>query len=261
MPVFGVISGSGLYDIPGLEISDTTEITTPYGAPSDAYRLGRLSGKEIAFLPRHGARHSLQPHRINYRANLWGFRELGVDRIISIGAVGGISSDMKPGTIALPDQLLDHTGGRDSTFYDRDEVVHIDFTEPFCRDLRSYLMRAAEDSGVEYLGHGNYICTNGPRLETAAEIKAFGLLGADIVGMTAMPEAVLARELGICLAGISVVTNYAAGITNNKLTSSEVVETMQASSSRLKLLLAAFFALRFSSPECSCRNALQEAKM
>ena len=261
MPVFGVISGSGLYDIPGLTITDTAEIKTPYGGPSDTYRLGRLSGKDIAFLPRHGAQHSLQPHRINYRANIWGFRELGVERIISIGASGGISPNMKPGTITLPDQLIDSTSGRLSSYYDKDEVVHIDFTDPFCGDLRKYLVHASEGSDVKCINHGTYICTNGPRLETAAEIRAFGILGADMVGMTAMPEAALARELEICFAGISIITNFAAGITGEKLTSVEVVETMQASSAKLKSLLSAFFSLQFLPPDCSCRQTLKEAKM
>lgn len=261
MLAFGVISGSGLYDIPGLVITDTVSIVTPYGNPSDSYRLGRLSGKEIAFLPRHGANHTLQPHRINYRANMWGFKELGVERIISIGATGGISGEMKPGVIAVPDQIIDNTSGRLSSYYDKDEVVHIDFTHPFCNELRNHLIGASEGSGIECMKYGTYICTNGPRLETAAEIRAFAVLGADIVGMTAMPEAALARELEICFAGISIVTNFAAGITGEKLTSVEVVEMMRASSARLKSLLGVFFEREFPAPACSCRQTLKEAKM
>jgi 5'-methylthioadenosine phosphorylase len=261
MPVFGVISGSGLYDIPGLEITDSVKMRTPYGDPSDFYRLGTLQGKEVVFLPRHGSPHYIQPHKINYRANLWGFRELKAERIISIGASGGISSEMKPGTIAVPDQIIDTTSNRISTFYEEDEVVHIDFTEPFCPDLRSYIIRASEESGVRVIKDGSYVCTNGPRLETAAEIKTFSLWGADMVGMTAMPEAALARELEICFAGISIITNYAAGISGKKLTTSEVVENMHAATGRLKSLLTTFFGLEFSSPLCSCGQTLKEAKM
>jgi len=261
MPIFGVISGSGLYDIPGLEITDTVKLSTPYGEPSDVYRIGVLAGKEVAFLPRHGTMHHIQPHKINYRANIWGFRELGVKRIISISASGGINIGMKPGAITVPDQLIDMTEGRQSTFFDEDEVVHIDFTKPFCPDMRSYIFKASGESGVAVTGTGTYICTNGPRLETAAEIKAFSVLGADMVGMTAMPEAVLTRELEVCFAGISVITNYAAGIAEKKLSAAEVVETMQASSEKVGLLLKAFFALDFPEPSCSCRKALEDAKI
>mgnify|MGYP001108574852 CR=1 FL=1 len=131
MTMFGVISGSGLYEIPGLEIEDRVDIDTPYGRSSDRYLIGRLSGEKVVFLPRHGAGHRIQPHKINYRANIWGFRELGAKRLISIGATGGIRETVKPGAITVPDQIIDTTSGRLSTFYDGEEVVHIDFTEPF----------------------------------------------------------------------------------------------------------------------------------
>ncbi|MEW6107914.1 MAG: S-methyl-5'-thioadenosine phosphorylase [Nitrospirota bacterium] len=259
--MFGIISGSGLYDIPGLEIVDSVKISTPYGEPSDVFRIGDLSGKKIAFLPRHGIMHHLQPHKINYRANIWGFRELGVNRIISIGASGGISIGMSPGVIAVPDQLIDMTKGRPSTFYDEDEVIHIDFTVPFCPDMRNYILNAAGKAGVAVAGSGTYLCTNGPRLETAAEIRAFATLGCDMVGMTVMPEAALARELEICFAGINVITNHAAGIKAEKLTAKEVVETMQASSGKLKSIFKAFFAQDFPERGCPCAQALKNAKI
>ncbi len=261
MPVVGVIGGSGLYEIPGLEIIDSVKMTTPYGEPSDVYRIGRMSGKEIAFLPRHGSLHHIQPHRINYRANIWGFHELGVEKILSIGASGGISARVVPGLILSPDQIIDMTSGRAATFYDEDEVVHIDLTQPYCPDLRRHIRRASEESGVAVIDSGVYVCTNGPRLETAAEIKTFALWGADVVGMTAMPEASLARELEICLAGVSVVTNYAAGISGRKLTTHEVTEMMRSSTEKLKALLRSFFALDFSGRSCSCGDALREARM
>ncbi len=261
MPRFGVIGGSGLYGIPGLEIVDTVQLSTPYGSPSESYKIGLLSGKEIAFLPRHGAMHNIQPHKINHRANIWGFRELGVERIISICASGGIGGEMIPGVIAVPDQLIDMTSGRPSTFYEEDEVVHIDFSEPFCGDLREYVFKAAEAAEEAVVKKGTYICVNGPRMETAAEIRAFSILGADMIGMTAMPEAVLARELEICLAGVSVITNFAAGRTADKLTTTEVIDTMQAASQKLRSLMKAFFAVTFSSPACRCGQTLQDAKM
>jgi 5'-methylthioadenosine phosphorylase len=261
MTLIGVIGGSGLYDIPGMEITDSAKLTTPYGEPSDVYRIGRLSGKEVAFLPRHGSMHHIQPHKINYRANIWGFRELGVGKIISIGAAGGISERMKPGLITLPHQIIDITSGRFSTFYDEDEVVHVDFTEPFCRDLKEYLLAAAARSDLGVSDSGVYVCVNGPRLETAAEIKTFSLWGADMVGMTAMPEASLARELEICFANISVITNPAAGISAKRLTAAEVVAMMQSATEKIKLLLKNLFSLDFREPVCACKGTLREAKM
>ncbi|MDA8084694.1 MAG: S-methyl-5'-thioadenosine phosphorylase [Nitrospiraceae bacterium] len=261
MPEFGVIGGSGVYDIPGLEISGVRKVTTPYGDPSDAYRIGRLAGREIAFLPRHGACHTIQPHRINYRANINGFRRLGVTRLLSVGAVGGISPGMKPGILAVPDQVLDHTSGRVSTFFDGDEVVHVDFTAPFCPDLRRYVIASSGKAGIGVIPTATYICVDGPRLESAAEIRAFAAWGADIVGMTAMPEAALAREAGICYAGISVVTNAAAGISGNRLSSAEVKEMMALSEEKLRTVLLHFFGLDFEEPSCSCRGALDEARM
>jgi 5'-methylthioadenosine phosphorylase len=261
MPMLGVISGSGMYDIPGLEIKESVTISTPYGEPSDAYRIGTLAGKEVAFLPRHGFPHRIQPHKINYRANIWGLREIGVRKIISIGASGGISGKTGPGMVTVPHQIIDMTSGRLSTFYDEEEVVHIDFTDPFCPDLRNYIFKAAERSGVEVIKSGVYICVNGPRLETSAEVRTFALWGADMVGMTAMPEASLARELGICFAGISIITNYAAGITPGKLAAKEVVENMRLSVEKLSALLKEFFTSDFSGPACSCVQALKEAKL
>ena len=261
MPVLGVIGGSGLYDMPGLEITGSEKITTPYGDPSDVYRIGKLAGTEVAFLPRHGTMHHIQPHKINYRANIWGFRELGVRKILSVGASGGISGFMEPGGIAVPDQIIDMTSGRHSTFYEDDEVMHIDFTEPFCTDLRERIFAASEKAGIRVIRKGTYICVNGPRLETAAEIRAFSVLGADMVGMTGMPEAVLARELELCFAGISVVTNRAAGISGKKLTATEVIESMMASTEKIKELLKAFFAMDFSTSACFCGQALEDAKM
>lgn len=261
MPEFGVLAGSGIYDIPELEMINSVKLSSPYGEPSDHYRIGSLYGQEIAFLPRHGSLHHIPPHRINYRANIWGFRELGVKRILSVGAAGGISSDMKPGVIVLLDQIIDMTSGRDATFFDDNEVVHIDFTEPYCPDLRYGLISSAKRTGLDLLEKGTYIAVNGPRLETAAEIRAYSQLGADVIGMTGMPEASLAREIEICFAGIAVVTNAAAGIHEGKLTAIEVVETMKAATERIKALLKAFFSLRFGSPDCSCGSSLQNAKM
>lgn len=261
MPVLGVIGGSGIYDVPGLDITDSVKLTTPYGEPSDLYRIGKSDGIEVAFLPRHGSMHHIQPHKINYRANIWGFRELGVSKILSISASGGISAAIAPGSIVVPDQIIDMTSGRDSTFHDEEEVVHVDFTVPFCPDLRENIFAASEKAGIRLTGKGTYICVNGPRLETAAEIRAFSVMGADMVGMTGMPEAVLARELEICFAAISVITNHAAGISGGKLTATEVAKSMKASAEDIKGLLKAFFAIDFSASACSCGQALRDSRM
>ena len=261
MPVLGVLGGSGIYDIPGLDITDSVKMTTPYGEPSDIYRIGKSGGTEVAFLPRHGSMHHIQPHKINYRANIWGFREIGVNKILSIGASGGINVTMGPGSIVVPDQIIDMTSGRDSTFHDEEEVVHVDFTTPFCPDMRTHIFAASGKAGITIVGKGTYICVNGPRLETAAEIRAFSLLGADMVGMTGMPEAVLARELEICFAAISVITNRAAGMSGEKLTATEVAESMKASAEKIKGLLGAFFVIDFSASACSCGQALTDARM
>jgi 5'-methylthioadenosine phosphorylase len=261
MPKIGVVGGSGLYDIPGLTITDYKKISTPFGDPSDTYLIGEFSGREVVFLPRHGLRHHIPPHKINYRANIWGFKELGVERIISISAVGGIGPGIKPGMIVVPDQVVDMTKDRESTFYDGDEVVHIDFTEPYCPELRESVFKAGKKSVVELRKSGTYVCVNGPRLETRAEIKMFLNLGIDIVGMTAMPETVLAREAELCLAGVAVVTNYAAGITKKRLTTTEVTETMKSATKRVGNLLEKTFNLIPGERRCACKDALKEARM
>jgi len=261
MPI-GLIGGSGLYDIDGLDIREEISLSTPYGQPSSIYRRLVLNGTELIFLARHGIPHSIPPHKINYRANIWGFKSLGVDEIISIGAVGGISGEMRPGSIVIPDQIIDMTmGARPSTFYDGEKVVHVDFTAPYCTRLRDILLHAAGSAGLSVKKNGTYICSNGPRLETAKEIQFFSLIGADVVGMTAMPEAALARELEMCCAGISVVTNYAAGLAGARLTATEVVDTMKNSLDAIKSLLRAAVAQIPAQRVCACKNALEGAEV
>jgi len=260
--MIGIIGGSGLYEMKEVAVREMKKILTPFGDPSDAYVIGDFSDNRVVFLPRHGSRHTVQPHRINYRANIWGFKELGIDRLISVGATGGIHAGMSPGAIVVPDQIIDMTHGRDTTFYDRENgVVHIDLTEPYCSELRECLIEAGNTAEIELKKSGTYICTNGPRLETGAEIQVYSQMGADVVGMTAMPEAALAREAELCYAGISVVTNYAAGITGKKLTATEVVDMMSKTAVLLKRLLAE--TLKFLPPErsCSCKEAMRNARV
>ncbi|MBI5055928.1 MAG: S-methyl-5'-thioadenosine phosphorylase [Nitrospirae bacterium] len=260
MSKIGVIGGSGLYEIKGLVLKGRKNITTPFGKPSGQYLIGKMGNTEIVFLPRHGKHHDIPPHMINYRANIYGFKKLGVERILSISAVGGIKKGLKPGDIVVLDQVIDMTRNRRSTFYDGKEgVVHIDFTEPYCPELRRTLLKAGKRVKVRVRSGGTYVAVEGPRLESAAEIKSFSLLGADVVGMTGMPEASLARELEICYSGISVVANYAAGISRQKLTVSEVMNAMKATTEQLKLLLKETFTLVPEQRKCPCAEALKEA--
>jgi 5'-methylthioinosine phosphorylase len=261
MPDIGIITGSGFDETEGIVWKESKKVSTPYGEPSDAYRICEISGIEVAFLARHGRSHHIQPHRINYRANLWGFKQLGVERLFSVGAVGGINPSLMPGDIIIPGQIIDMTCGRVSTFFEGDEVVHIDFTSPFCTDLRAVLFQAGKQSSVSLKGGATYICVNGPRLETKAEIRFFSLIGADVVGMTAMPEASLARELELCIANIAVVTNYAAGISQRSLTVIEVIEVMRNTNVPISLLLSNSLQVMPHERTCECMSALRNARI
>ncbi|MFO0753088.1 MAG: S-methyl-5'-thioadenosine phosphorylase [Thermodesulfovibrionales bacterium] len=258
--MIGLIGGSGLYEMEGLSPLREVSLSTPFGEPSAPYRIGTFGGSEVAFLARHGNPHRFPPHRVNYRANIWGFKSLGVERIIAVSAVGGINRDMPPGSLVLLDQIVDMTyGARPSTFYEEDRVVHVDFTEPYCAGMRESILAASRTAGLPLVEKGTYVCVNGPRLETAKEIEFFASIGADVVGMTAMPEASLAREAELCLAGIAVVTNRAAGISGGKLTTNEVVETMRGSLEALQSLLGSVLLRLPSSRTCACKDALQDS--
>lgn len=260
--MIGIIGGSGLYNIEGIVIKEKIALSTPYGEPSDSYIIADFSGISMVFLPRHGESHSIPPHKINYRANIWGFKKLGVERIIATGATGSIDALMSPGTIIVPDQIIDMTSGREATFFNGEEgVVHIDFTEPYCPDLRNTIIEAGNALGINLRKSGTYLCTNGPRLETKAEIEFYSQIRADIVGMTAMPEACLAREAEICYASIAIVTNYAAGITGKKLTTNEVIENMNKANSVLKNLLKKTLSFLPQIRKCSCKEALKNSKV
>ncbi len=262
MSKIGVIGGSGLYEIEGFTLKKRRKVSTPFGNPSGQYLTGEIGNTEVVFLPRHGKKHDIPPHMINYRANIWGFKKLGVDRIISISAVGGIKKGLKPGDIVTSDQVIDMTKNRQSTFYDgKGGVVHIDFTEPYCPELRSIILKAGKKSRVALKNGGTYVAVEGPRLESAAEIKSFSILGGDIVGMTGMPEVSLARELEICYAGLAVVANYAAGISKRKLTVAEVMDAMKDTTEKIKRLLQTTFLLIQDDRTCECKDALKEARI
>lgn len=211
--MLGIIGGTGLTQLANLKITRRQLIRTPYGEPSGPLTFGELGGKSVVFLARHGSGHTIPPHGVNYRANLWALHSEGVRDIVAVATVGGIHADLGPGSIALPNQIIDYTHGRKNTYYDDVDkpVIHIDFTEPYCPRLRGLCLQASRQSGEPLVDGGVYAAMQGPRLETAAEINKLERDGATMVGMTGMPEAVLARELEISYAAICPVVNHAAG--------------------------------------------------
>lgn len=210
--MLAILGGSGLSKLPNLEVSRRRQVRTPYGQPSGPLTFGTIRGAQLVFLARHGDEHTLPPHQVNYRANLWALRDQGAKAVISVASVGSIRADLRPGNLVVPHQIIDYTCGRKSTYFeDGAAVTHIDFTEPYTDSLRRRLLSAAAACGETAADGGVYAATQGPRLETAAEIDRLERDGADIVGMTGMPEAALARELGLDYAALAVVVNPCAG--------------------------------------------------
>lgn len=218
MSLVAIIGGSGLSKLGNMEVTQRRVARTPYGEPSGALTFGRIRGREVVFLARHGYGHTIAPHEVNYRANIWALKDAGAECVVSVVSVGGIRADIEPGMLMLPNQVIDYTWGRSSTYFEGAGVPvnHIDFTEPYSRGVRKRILQAAKDCGEAILDGGVYAATQGPRLETAAEITRLERDGADIVGMTGMPEAGLAREVSLDYASIAVVANYAAGRGDSK---------------------------------------------
>jgi len=211
--MLAIIGGSGLGELGNMSATQRKVVRTPYGEPSAPLVYGRIGRRDVVFLARHGERHRFAPHEVNYRANLWALKDAGAREVLSVATVGGIRAELAPGALVLPDQLIDYTWGRHATYHEGPgaEVNHIDFTEPYSHGLRNKIRDAARACGEKLVDGGVYATTQGPRLETAAEINRLERDGAHIVGMTAMPEAALAREIGLEYAAIAVVANYAAG--------------------------------------------------
>ena len=213
MTVYAIIGGTGLSQLEGLSIRQSLAVDTPYGAPSAEVQIGEYAGKDVLFLARHGHPHRLPPHKVNYRANLWALKQAGAEAILAVNAVGGIHASMGTGHFCVPHQLIDYTSGREHTYFadDLEQVTHIDFSSPYSEALRQQLIAALAAEGVDHSSQGVYACTQGPRLETIAEIAKLARDGCDIVGMTGMPEAALARELDLDYACLALVVNPAAG--------------------------------------------------
>ena len=237
MPKYAIIGGSGVYDPQLLEQTKSEIVSTNYGVVE--VQVGYYQGLKIAFIPRHGGDHSLAPHRINYRANMKALHQLGVQAIIATAAVGSMNIDLQPGHFVLCDQFLDFTKNRINTFFEGgvEGVRHCDMTEPYCTALRAALAHVGAEKNLSLHSSGCYVCCEGPRFETAAEIRMYRQLGGDVAGMTGVPEVCLARELGMCYANVSIVTNMAAGISLGQLTHDEVIAAMQQSVGDVRSLI------------------------
>jgi 5'-deoxy-5'-methylthioadenosine phosphorylase len=239
MQLVAIIGGSGLTRLKNLEITHHEVVRTPFGEPSAPLVYGHLGGQRAVFLARHGHGHTIPPHEVNYRANIWALKEAGASHVIAVNAVGGITPDMTSGRLAIPDQIIDYTSGRAHTYFgiEQQSVTHIDFTWPYCEELRQAVIGAARDARQEVVEHGTYGATQGPRFETIAEIRRMERDGADIVGMTGMPETALARELGLCYACIALVVNPAAGKAEGIISIQEIEHILEGGMDQVRRLL------------------------
>nr|WP_221200423.1 S-methyl-5'-thioinosine phosphorylase [Litorivivens lipolytica] len=238
--MIAIIGGTGLCDWQGAEHISSEPIETPYGEASAPLRRMRYQGSEFVFLPRHGDGHKFPPHKINYRANIWGLKSLGISQVIAVNAVGGIHPDCGTGALVVPDQIIDYSYGREHTFYDGSDgrLDHVDLGEPYSMALRRRILAAGQSEGVALVDGGVYACTQGPRLETAAEIQRLKRDGADLVGMTAMPEAGLAREAGLDYASLCLVVNPAAGLSSEPITMDDIQKVIDSGMQTVKQVLA-----------------------
>jgi 5'-methylthioadenosine phosphorylase len=251
---YGIIGGSGFYRPDLLSDIREVKVDTPYGEIKPL--IGRLGELEVVFLPRHGQDHSVLPHKINYQANIWGLNSLGVKRIVATTAVGSLTPELTPGTMVIADQFLDFTKQRPLTFFEQGDVqkAHIDMTEPYCPAMRAELSKTAARLNISVQIGGCYVCAEGPRYETAAEIRMFRMLGGTVVGMTGIPETVLARELGMCYANLSIVTNWAAGIAVSPLNHAEVVQVMALNQGKLRELITHYLVEADYEFKCACKK-------
>lgn len=245
MTKLAIIGGTGLDEMPDLEVIQKAVSHTPYGEPSAPLTYGRIADNDVVFLPRHGSSHTIPPHRVNYRANLWALKQAGVDRVIGVAAVGGITNEMAPGAIIIPDQIIDYTYGREHTLFDTetDPVTHIDFTYPYCEPLRQQLINAGEQLVDQLVPQGTYAAVQGPRLETMMEIQRLERDGCDLVGMTGMPETSLAREMDLCYASCAVAANWAAGKSDQLISMEMIEQNLRTGMEQVRLLLTRFLTI------------------
>lgn len=254
----GVIGGTGLYDPKLLKNVQEVNVETPYGNPSDAITVGELSGKCVAFLPRHGKKHTIRPTDINVRANIFALKKLGVKRIIAPSTVGSLREEYHPGDIVFVDQFIDRTTRREQSFYTKDKVCHISIADPMCPELRQYFLSVAKGMGISMHETGTYVCIEGPRFSSKAESKMYRQWGADVVGMTLVPECVLAREAEICYASISTVTDYDVW-KDHPVCVDDIIKTMKSNIEIVKRIIAETVEKLPVTCNCACETALTGA--
>lgn len=255
----GIFGGTGIYDSGLLQDAQEIKIDTPFGKPSDSITVGIFKGRKIAFLPRHGKKHTIPPHMINYKANIWAFKELGITRIIAPSAVGSLKEEIEPSHFALPTQFIDFTKSRNGSFSENGRVIHISVADPFCPELQSTILKVVKDQNFNIHKNCTYVCIEGPRFSTKAESKFYRTLNADIIGMTLVPECQLAREAQMCYASISTVTDYDVWA-EKPVTAKEVLETLSKNIERTKLVLSNLIDKIPKTRGCSCSKALEEAE-
>jgi 5'-methylthioadenosine phosphorylase len=259
-PSIGIIGGSGLYSMPGFDIQKEVTVDTPWGAPSEVYVVGKLEGREVAFLARHGRGHRLSPSELNYRANIWGMKSLGVERIISLSAVGSLKEEHQPLDFVLPDQFVDRTRGRISTFFGEGLVAHISFAHPICADLAHVAHRAGREVGVQTKLGGTYLCMEGPAFSTLAESNLYRSWGMDVIGMTNLQEAKLAREAEMCYTTVAMVTDYDCWHPeHDAVTVNDIIANLNQNAANAAKLVAAAVLRMPEDRECKCGSALSHA--
>jgi 5'-methylthioadenosine phosphorylase len=256
----GIIGGSGLYSMPGFEVAEDHVVDTPWGRPSDSYIVGTLAGKRVAFLTRHGRGHRLMPSELNYRANIFGFKKLGVERIISLSAVGSLKDEHRPLEFVIPDQFFDRTVVRPSTFFGDGLVAHISMADPICSELADVVAGACHSAGVAAKRGGTYLCMEGPAFSTKAESNVYRSWGMDVIGMTNLQEAKLAREAEMCYVTVAMVTDYDCWHpAHDAVTVTEIIENLTHNAENAAKVVAAAVAKMPESRECKCGSALQHA--
>ena len=255
----GIIGGTGVYDPKLLESAEEIEVETPYGKPSDKITIGVYAGKKVAFLPRHGRGHKIPPHKINYRANISALKELGVKRILAPQAVGSMQEKYKSGDLVIPDQFIDRTHSRENTFFDGPQVAHVSMADPFCNELRDLLIKTGKSLKFRTHDGGTYICVQGPRFSTRAESNLFRKWGVSVIGMTLIPECVLAREAEICYSSVSMVTDYDCWKKGRAVSTEEIIRTVKANEDKVKKMLQNVLPKIPDKRTCACKDALKGA--
>jgi 5'-methylthioadenosine phosphorylase len=259
-PTIGIIGGSGLYSMPGFEAQEEILLDSPWGRPSDEYVIGMLAGKEVAFLSRHGRGHRVSPSELNFRANIYGFKQLGVERIISLSAVGSLKQEHAPLKFVVPDQFFDRTRGRVSTFFGEGLVAHISFADPICPQLSGVVTQACVSSGVDVSKGGTYLCMEGPAFSTKAESNVYRSWGMDVIGMTNLQEAKLAREAEICYVTVAMVTDYDCWHEEHAaVTVTDILANLAQNAANACRVVAASVANMPATRECKCGSALAHA--